>query len=388
MKKFFKAIILAFVAVGIVSCEKEDGPTLSPEGFQLRSTTLNSPVLITPASANDVVAVLEWDKSLTNLPSVSTYKIQISTTGVYDTEVSANSGNNMSVSTYTLKAGEINTLVNQLPTFSCGQEMSIDVRIKATVGVSENAFVQYSNPVTLRVTPYTTAKSLLAFTTDMTLAATAPKLVSSAFTSASDYQGFFYLQPGTYKFYKPDTCNGFGTPTVYGTNGTNAGSLDVTGATGFQVTTAGNYFIKVNLNTTGTGAMSYTSSDLNGATPTLGIFGGATKAIGFSTLTPMVYDVASNTWKLTIELINGKKFGFKTNNGSAPLVVLAGTGVGSSEVSPLAPIDGVLTSANYNDGTITAPGTFVDSATKTKYDVVVDVSAARNYTYTLTPNPN
>lgn len=388
MKNFFKSIILASFIFAVVSCEKEDGPALSANGFQLRSTTLNSPVVLTPANDNDVVAVLEWDKSNTGTPSVSTYTIQVSENGVYNTEVSANSGNNMSVSTYTLKAGEINTIVNKLPNYACGQEISIDVRIKATVGISENAFVQYSNPVTIRVTPYSTAKSLLAFTTDASLAATADKLASSSFTSASDYQGFFYLTPGTYKFYKPDTCNGFSTPTVYGTNGTNTGALDVTGTTGFQVTTAGKYFIKVNLNTTGTGAMTYTISDLNGTTPTIGIFGGATRGVGFSNITPMVYDVASNTWKLTIELINGKKFGFKTNNGAAPLVVLSGTGTGSPEVSPLTPIDGALSPANYNDGTILAPGNFVDLSTKTKYDVVVDVSEARNYTYQLIPNPN
>ena len=387
MKNFFKAIVFAFLIIGIASCEKEDGPVLSPEGFQLRSTTLNSPVVLTPATANDVVAVLEWDKSQTSQPSVSNYTIQISTTGSYDTEVSANSGNNMSVSNYTLNAGEINTLVNQLPSFTCGQEMSIDVRIKATVGISDNAFVQYSNPVTIRVTPYATAKLLLAFTTDASLAATADKLASSAYTSTSDFQGFFYLMPGTYKFYKPNSCNDFSTPTVYGTNGTNAGALDLTGSTGFQVTTAGNYFIKVNLNETGAGAMTYTITALNSTTPTLGIFGGATRAIGFSNITPMVYDVASRTWSLTIELINGKKFGFKTNNGTSPLVVLAGTGNGSPEVSPLAPIDGTLSAANYNDGTIKAPGDFVDANTKTRYTVVVDVSSARNYTYKLTPNP-
>lgn len=388
MKNFFKSIILASFIIGFVSCEKEDGPVLSANGFQLRSTTLVSPVVLTPANDNDIVAVLVWDKSNTGTPSVSTYTIQVSENGAYTTEVSANSGNNMSVSTYTLKAGEINTIVNKLPNYACGQEISIDVRIKATVGISENAFVQYSNPVTIRVTPYSTANSLLAFTTDASLAANADKLATSSFTTAADYQGFFYLTPGTYKFYKPNSCNEFTSPTVYGTNGTNSGALDVTGTTGFTVATAGHYFIKVNLNATGTGAMTYNITQFNNPTSTFGIFGGATRAIGFSNTTPMVYDVASRTWSLTIELINGKRFGFKTGNGTTPLAILAGTGNGAAETSPLTSIEPPFSAANYSDGTIKAPGDFVDNNTKTRYNVVVDVSKARNYTYNLIPNPN
>lgn len=388
MKKIFKSIIFASIIIGFVSCEKEDGPVLSANGFQLRSTTLNSPVVLTPTNDNDVVAVLEWDKSNTGLPTVSVYTIQVSESGIYNTEVSGNSGNNLSASTYSLKAGEINSIVNRLPNYACGQEISIDVRIKAKVGTSDNAFVQYSNPITIRVTPYSTAKSLLAFTTDASLAANADKLASSSYLVASDYQGFFYLTPGTYKFYKPNSCNEFTSPTVYGTNGTNSGALDASGTTGFTVATAGHYFIKVNLNETGAGAMTYSISQFNNPTSTFGIFGDATRSIGFSNTTPMVYDVTTKTWSLTIELINGKKFGFKTGNGATPLAILAGSGTGQAVTSPLSSINPPFSNANYSNGSIKTPGDFVDNSTKTRYNVVVDVSKARNYTYNLIPSPN
>ncbi|MCX6184920.1 MAG: SusE domain-containing protein [Flavobacterium sp.] len=361
---------------------------LSANGFQLRSTTLNSPMVLTPSNDNDIVAVLEWDKSNTGLPTVSVYTIQVSESGVYNTEVSGNSGNNLSASTYSLKAGEINSIVNRLPNYACGQEISIDVRIKAKVGTSDNAFVQYSNPITIKVTPYSTAKPLLAFTTDASLAADSDKLASSSYLVSSDYQGFFFLTPGTYKFYKPNSCNGFTSPTEYGTNGSNSGALDASGATGFTVATAGHYLIKANLNETGTGAMTYSITQFNYPTNTFGIFGGATKSIGFSNTTPMIYDEASKTWSLTIELINGKKFGFKTGNGNSPLAILTGTGTGSAVTSPLTSIDPPFTNANYTDGSIKAPGDFVNNNTKTRYNVVVDVSKARNYSYSLTPNPN
>lgn len=388
MKKTFKLLILAVTLISAISCEKENGPILSANGFQLRSTTLNSPMVLTPSNDNDIVAVLEWDKSNTGLPTVSVYTIQVSESGVYNTEVSGNSGNNLSASTYSLKAGEINSIVNRLPNYACGQEISIDVRIKAKVGTSDNAFVQYSNPITIKVTPYSTAKPLLAFTTDASLAADSDKLASSSYLVSSDYQGFFFLTPGTYKFYKPNSCNGFTSPTEYGTNGSNSGALDASGATGFTVATAGHYLIKANLNETGTGAMTYSITQFNYPTNTFGIFGGATKSIGFSNTTPMIYDEASKTWSLTIELINGKKFGFKTGNGNSPLAILTGTGTGSAVTSPLTSIDPPFTNANYTDGSIKAPGDFVNNNTKTRYNVVVDVSKARNYSYSLTPNPN
>jgi hypothetical protein len=388
MKKTFKLLILAVTLISAISCEKENGPILSANGFQLRSTTLNSPMVLTPSNDNDVVAVLEWDKSNTGLPTVSVYTIQVSESGVYNTEVSGNSGNNLSASTYSLKAGEINSIVNRLPNYACGQEISIDVRIKAKVGTSDNAFVQYSNPITIKVTPYSTAKPLLAFTTDASLAADSDKLASSSYLVSSDYQGFFFLTPGTYKFYKPNSCNGFTSPTEYGTNGSNSGALDASGATGFTVATAGHYLIKANLNETGTGAMTYSITQFNYPTNTFGIFGGATKSIGFSNTTPMIYDEASKTWSLTIELINGKKFGFKTGNGNSPLAILTGTGTGSAVTSPLTSIDPPFTNANYTDGSIKAPGDFVNNNIKTRYNVVVDVSKARNYSYSLTPNPN
>ena len=102
----------------------------------------------------------------------------------------------------------------------------------------------------------------------------------------------------------------------------------------------------------------------------------------------MVYDVTSKTWKLTIELINGKKFGFKTGNGSTPVSIFKGTGTGSTETSPITVVPTPYVVADYGDGTIKAPGDYVDLNTKTKYDVIVDISNPRNYTYQLVLNPN
>jgi hypothetical protein len=70
------------------------------------------------------------------------------------------------------------------------------------------------------------------------------------------------------------------------------------------------------------------------------------------------------------------------------LAILAGSGTGQAVTSPLSSIDPPFSNANYSNGSIKTPGDFVDNSTKTRYNVVVDISKARNYTYNLIPNPN
>ena len=89
----------------------------------------------------------------------------------------------------------------------------------------------------------------------------------------------------------------------------------------------------------------------------------------------MAYDTATKKWKLTWQLIDGKKFSFRAV--TAPATVLTGSTGPSLSVS---------TGAVDNEGTIKAPGTYVSDATKTNYDIEVDLSNPRNYTYTLTPH--
>ena len=391
MKNFFKIISVVFSFLFISSCSSDDKTVLSSNGFELRTTTLNSPLILNPANDNDVVSVLEWDSSNTGTPTVSTYTVEVSESGTNEPMVTANLGSDLGIDvrTYTLKVAEINKLVNLLPNYACGQEMAIDVRIKAKVGGSSyNAFVQYSNPITIRVSPYSTAKLLLAFSKDPSLVNTADKLASSSFTNLNDYEGYMYLESGTYKFYKPNSCNEFSSPTVYGLSGASTGSLTLDGSTGFTVATAGHYYIKANLSDTGAGSLTYSIAAFNATSNTFGLFGSVKGAVGFANTTPMNYDPITKKWSLILDLINGKKFGFKINNtASAAILIGNGTAINLTEgplttntISPLP--------SNIGEGSITAPGVFVNSTTKTKYAIEVDLSKPRNYTYKLSVVPN
>jgi hypothetical protein len=223
----------------------------------------------------------------------------------------------------------------------------------------------------------------MAFVKTSTDPANAPKIATSSYTSATDYEGFMYLTAGDYKFYQPDACGSFSGAAVFGVSGGNSGTLIQDGTTSYNVPADGHYFIKVNA-TAGT----YTISQFNNTTATnvLGIFGNATKVgIGFANTTPMTYDEQTKKWSVTINLVDGKKFSFKTGNTTPIAAVLTGAGSGIVGVNNAV---SVASGTIDNTGSIKAPGTYVDDNTKTKYKVVLDLNTPRQYYYTLEVIPN
>lgn len=394
MKSIYRITIGVVYLFFLWSCETDRDPVPSANGFALRATELVPSIVLSPAVDNNVVAILNWDVSDNGFNSISEYKVEIAKSGTNFANVAtANGGNFVTVTpssrTYTLKAGELNALMNNLPEYQCGQSMNIDIRIKSVLGGNKpNAFAQYStNVISLAATPYSTKLPLLAFSASSTNLENSLKLASSSNVKFDDYEGYFYLVPGTYMFYKPDACGSFGTPVAYGlsSSSTGNGTLVENGATGFVVATEGHYYIKANLNESGPGALTYSINSINTGTNGFGIFGKALRpTIGSANTTAMVYDTTTKKWTVTADLVNGLRFGFKTSSSNA-IAVLGGTGTGTVTESPLSTISNTPAPT---DGTIKAPGTFVDNNTKTRYAIEVDLSRPRNYTYKLTVVPN
>lgn len=375
MKNIIKNTIFAFLLVSLISCEDEKDPIVVANGFELRKdSSVISPNVLMPENNTNQFAKFEWDASNNGPASVSTYSVVIFD---HDNDTSLSnpieySGTglvvNSSTRNVTLTVNEFNNLINKLPTFECG-EMNIDVRIKSVMGTNPStSFVQYSNPITIAVTGYSTKLPMLAFVKDGNTPENEQKMAASSFDVKNDYQGYMYLEPGNYKFYQPDACGSYATPTIFGGN---SGSLELgVSPTSIIITTAGQYFIKTNLSTinnttTLVPAMSYSITPIT----SFGIFGTA-KGIPTGINKPMVYNTSSNKWELTFELLKGKKFKFRSLNGTTPVTILGGT-----------------TSNLTESGTdIKVPGE--DDTTKQKYDIILDVSNPRKYTYTLTLNPN
>ena len=99
----------------------------------------------------------------------------------------------------------------------------------------------------------------------------------------------------------------------------------------------------------------------------------------------MTYDPTTKKWNTTIELINGQKFSFKTSS-TVVAATLVGSGTATFTESVLTTFSGTGTAPT--EGTIKAPGDFVNNDTKTRYNVEVDVSRPRDYTYKITAAPN
>lgn len=387
MKNIIKTAIFALLIVGFISCEDSKDPMVSANGFELRKDpTVISPAVLTSAISTDAFAKFEWDKSNNGPATVASYTLQLfdhNDTSLANPVEYSGSGLIVtpSLRTATLTVLEFNNLINALPTYKCS-EMDIDVRIKSTLGTNPaTAFIQYSNPTNVKVTGYSLKLPLLAFVKDGNTASTEPRIAASAPSSNSDYEGYMYLEPGNYKFYKPDACRDFTSAVVYG--GT-AGVLD-TSATpaSIVISAAGHYLVKVNLATNGYTLSRYT---------TFGIFGTATRPpLGFGNQVPFAYDAATKLWSLDVDLIKGRKFKFKSNLWSGTIVVpplpnppyVPGTATAFVSILGKTAIPFNLAENNVTgSGDITVSGT--DDGSRDKYRIELDVSSPRNYTYKMT----
>jgi hypothetical protein len=392
MKNILKAICSAIILTGVISCEDTKDPNVSPNGFELRKDgTVTSPSVLTQATATDVFGKFEWDSANNGPATVSSYTLQVFDHN--DTSLSnpvEYTGNGLVITPTSRKAtltvAEFNTLLNGLPTFKCS-EMDVDVRIKSVLGINPNPYIQYSNPINVKVTAYSLKLPLLAFVKAGNTPSTEPRIAASTPTSNTDYVGYMYLEPGNYKFYQPDACQDFTTPTIYGGGGT-AGSLSsATSAPSIAVATAGHYLVKANLSNN-----TYTLTPFT----TFGVFGTATRSgLGTGFQVPFDYDAATKTWTKEMDLIRGKKFKFKSNLWTGTLVVPPlpnppyAPGTASSSVSILgktATPFSLEENSTAGQGDITVPGT--DDGTRDKYKIELDVSKPRNYTYKLTIVPN
>lgn len=387
MKNKIKSILCFSALLALGACATNDKePIASPNGFELRKdATITSAAVLAPANDADTFAAFTWDESDNGMPTVASYSLVVSDHDADPTYIDAvaYTGNGITVTpesrACTLKNIEFNALMNRLPSFSCGV-MNIDVRIKSVLGIN-NELVQYSNPITFAVNGYSTALPILGLVKDGANAETSPRLLAQNFTSLSTFEGYFYLEAGSYKLYRPDACGSFASPTIYG--GT-AGMLTAgVAAPSMTVATAGHYLVKADISPAG---MTYSIKFYKG----FGLFGTAKGTLGSANAVPMTDADNSNIWKLTLELFKGRKFKFKSNDWTAALSgnpPSVPSGSGTTIISVL----GKGTIANSvieltTGGEITVPGS--DDGTKVKYDIVLDVSNPRNYLYSLEVNPN
>jgi len=396
MKNILKTTIFAFLLISLGSCTDSIDPLVSPIVFGLRDISETTPpsILLSENDAN-TYNKMEWDKADFGIAyglSAVSYKISVSD---HDSDpnflkTAEYSGKGISASpdrNSTLTVKEFNALINQLPTFKCGQQMNIDIRIKATLGSSGNPVVQYSSPVTVAVTGYSAEKRKLSFAKEGQSPADAPKILSSSFDKVNDYQGYMYLVPGDYKFYKPDSCGDFTGAIVYGAGA--GGTLVEGGESTINIATAGHYFITADLTP---GGLKYNAKPFRA----FSVYGAAIKGsvLGSANAIAMEDVDNSNVWKVTIDLYKGLKLGFKSKTWTGDPIPTATPTVPYTTIAESNPTisflgGGTITSSLVDFLTsplaanITVPGATTDVPNKQTYDIIIDVSKPRNYTYTL-----
>jgi hypothetical protein len=353
MKKILKTTIFAFLLISLGSCTNEKSPVARANGLNLQPITPSGPFVLSPLAGDNDVTTIAWDVADKGVAtSESTYVIEIEKSGTNFAKPIIASP--IATSTAFLwKESFLNTLLLENG-FLADVAADIDVRIKSTLGLEYNPLIQYSNILTIKVTPF--SQSAFAFAKVGDDPANAPKMISSSLY-ASDCEGYAWLEAGDYKFFTSVGGVFKSTNTFYGDNG--SGALVLNGAA-VNVATAGFYMLKANLGTSPT-TYSVTASEW-------GIFGLA-KPNPTGVNKKMIYNTVSKKWELTVILNGGKAFKFR-NTGST--LILGG-------------FDETKVDINYAGTTMSYLGKdiYLAGTTQVTYLVTLDLNTPRAYTYTL-----
>ncbi|NEW79811.1 MAG: DUF5116 domain-containing protein [Gelidibacter sp.] len=352
MKNIFKFLFLLTFAVTLFSCDNEDQEllTISPKGAgEITSPEAGTVYILNPEEdQTNSIFTMTWNSADYDVPTAITYVVEFAKAGTSFAEpFTAGSTSN---TFFSLNIGEFNGAAVSAGLTPFTQE-NLDIRITSTVG-KLGSTPQVSEAITI---------SVKAFTTDLPTIAVpgnhqgwnptnAPLLASSGF-GKTDYVGYVWLDGG-HKFIAPNETGGFfWGNTDWGWDGINAGILVATDEKDL-VAVAGFYFI-----TADTNKLTYKETAVS-----WGIIGSATPT-GWDSDTDLVYNPATKTLSVNINLIPGK-FKFRGNNewGAFDL--------GTVDA------DGLL----QNGGDLTFDGAAGN------YRVVLDLSNPRAYTFTLTPN--
>lgn len=358
MKNILKTTLFAFLLISLGSCTNEKSAVASASGLNLKSIAPNSPFVLSPLNGDNDVATISWDVADNGVATnESVYVIEIAKGGTNFAKPIIASPNSTAI-TFLWKEQYLNSLLLEngfLPDVAA----DIDVRVKSTLGIEFNTFIQYSNIIAIKVTPF--SQAAFAFTKDGADPALAAKTLSSGFF-ATDTEGYSYLEPGNYKFYASVQNKFQASNPVYGSNG--SGALVLNGAA-INVTTAGYYLIKANI------GLSPTAFSITPITA-FGIIGDAKVFGSLNSLPAMTYDQLDKKWKITINLRGGRSYKFRANNSDVINLGLGNAGFGSPNYA------GEV--MQYNGTTIKVPGL---STVTLAYIVTLDLSSPRNYNYTM-----
>ncbi len=353
MKNILKITTFAFLLITFASCTDTIDPKVSPNGFTLNALDPTGPFVLSPLDGDNVLATLTWGPADSGVTTVSPkYTVEIAKAGTnFEKPIVANTPS--TALTVVWQEGYINKILLDNG-FVPDAVADLDIRVKSVLGENTNNFVQYSNTVSMKVTPF--AQLFLAFTKVGDNPANAPKTKSSSLYT-SDCEGYAWLEVGTYRFYTAVGGVFQSSNPYYGDNG--SGALVLNGAA-INVATAGFYLIKADISKS---PKTYSITAIE-----WGIYGLA-KPNPTGLNRKMIYNATSKKWELTVLLNGGKPFRFRNTASTLILGDFDETKVG---------VDYAGKTMSYNGKDIYLAGT-----TALTYTITLDLNTPRAYTYTL-----
>lgn len=348
MKNILKISTLALLLFAGVSCENDDQTIATPSGGPELITPLDgSAYVLLPENATNEATTLVWNHADYSVQTEVNYTVEVALAGTdFTTIIPAGNTTNRFI-VWTVEALNAVALEAGLIPYTAGD---LEIRIKSSLGAN-NDMPNYSNVITLTITPFTTDLPQLAVPGNHQgwSPGTAPRIAASGF-GQTDYEGYVWLD-GEFKFVGP---NGSGVydwgNTDWGDNGDFSGILAETGESNCSAVT-GYYRVRAN-----TGTLTYTTTAVS-----WGIIGAATPT-GWDSDTDLTYNPTTKKLEIaSIALVPGA-FKFRGNNAW---------------------------SNGFDLGTVNAEGFLVDGGDLTfsgpagNYKVILDLSNPRRYTYEL-----
>ena len=379
MKKILKTSLFVFLAITFGSCENtKDEVAVASGGPKLLLPSSGTTYVLSPLNASSTTTTtLVWEQSDNGVPSAASYKIELAKAGTSFASVLDGGTTTNRYATWT--AEQLNGVLATDPTILPFVAQNLNLRIKSTLGSAANAIIQYSNVITITVTPYSLALPKLGVPGNhqtpnawTPTSPTLPVLAASAYGN-TNFEGYMNLN-GEFKFLtqRIDGTFNWGAGFEWADDGTFSGTL--VGSGGSNCTAApGYYLVKANTGVTTTanpGGRAYSTTliarwDITGdATP----LSWPDPATNGNNSTPMTYNSTTKKWSITIALTGGKAIKFRANN--------------SWNIN-LGKFDASKTGNDFGGDDMSYGGLNIPIATSGTYTVTLDVSSPRAYKYTI-----
>ena len=367
MKKTLKLSAIALILSMTIGCENDDQITVQATGGpQLLTPTDGSTYELDFANAQNDAMTLVWDHAEYDQQTAANYSVEVAPAGTsFETIVDGMTGvlvsdTNPLTSTTSRYAVVTVAKLNAIATaagIAPFEEGDLEIRIKSWLG-ENSSLVQYSNPITISVTPYTTETPKMYLRGNFTANSgygpnwgdnTTPPFLSAEAFGSTAFEGYIYMNDAAPEFKmmptSVDFAGDYGDADASGASGV----LLQEGESNIKAPGMGYYWVQAD-----TEALTYSLTPTSWA-----VIGSATPG-GWDNDTDMTYDPAAKVWKIVLTLTTGE-IKFRANDAWAINYGDAGS-------------DGTL---EFNN-----PANIPASAGT--YLITLDLSNPRAYTYTLT----